>query len=833
MTFLHPIALLLLPLPVLWAALSFRGSRRRLALAIKALTFIAILSALAQPIVVLPETKTGAVVLVDTSHSITRSDLARASSLVARMERHKHANWMTVVPFASQSRPLLPQEAAHGIQFVQTANEAGDATNLEAALTSSMSAIPSGYMPRLVLLSDGNQNEGSTARAIAELQRLHVPVDTIPLAGRPNTGLHLNSLSIPREAYAGEQIPIDLTIDSPRSVHASIEISAEGKNLGTNPIELASGANLVRVHARVNSSGATSISGRVFAGNLGELPFEHAIQLRRAKVLYLSQDPPGTETNLLGAFNQADFDLVRDPSLIDKDLDSVQLVILNNLDLNALSAARKNRIEEYVKQGGGLLLIGGERQVYKEDKQMDALDRALPAKLAPPKTPEGTCVALIIDKSSSMEGRKIELARLSAIGVLDHLRPVDAIGVLIFDNSFQWAVPMRRAEDRSLIKRLISGITPDGGTQIAPALAEAYRRVLPCKAVYKHIVLLTDGISEEGDSIDLAREALQHQITISTVGLGQDVNRSYLEKVAATSGGRSYFLNEPQGLEQILLKDVQDYSGSTAVEKPLLPIVVQNAEILDGVGIDHAPPLKGYARFTPKPEAETILDIDPAKKDPLYVRWQYGLGRAAVFTSDAKSRWAESWVAWPGFDKFWINVTRDLLNHTDRSEASAQFDTANDDILVTYRLGSGIPEPAAVPQIFILGPNAFEKPIDVHRIAPRVYQGRKHVGRLRGLFRIRPVNESSAFPEVGLYREQEERRDFGSNEALLAQISNLTGGRFNPSPDSIFNAAGKSIYTSWQLWPALLAFAIAFTLAELVLRKWSSILQALRNFRSV
>ena len=78
-----------------------------------------------------------------------------------------------------------------------------------------------------------------------------------------------------------------------------------------------------------------------------------------------------------------------------------------------------------------------------------------------------------------MEGRKIELARLSAIGVVDHLRPMDPIGVLIFDNSYQWAVPIRHAEDKSLIKRLISGITPDGGTQIAPALTEAYRKSWP------------------------------------------------------------------------------------------------------------------------------------------------------------------------------------------------------------------------------------------------------------------------------------------------------------------------------------------------------------------
>ncbi len=62
----------------------------------------------------------------------------------------------------------------------------------------------------------------------------------------------------------------------------------------------------------------------------------------------------------------------------------------------------------------------------------------------------------------------MELARRAAVGVVENLRPVDQVGILIFDNSFQWSVPLRRADDRVSIKRLISGITPDGGTQIAP-----------------------------------------------------------------------------------------------------------------------------------------------------------------------------------------------------------------------------------------------------------------------------------------------------------------------------------------------------------------------------
>ena len=841
MSYGHPFFLLIALLPLAWIVYGWRKNARHAALILKGLSLAAIALAFAEATMILPNAKTGVIVLVDTSGSIGPEDLAHASSITAEIQRARHSNWMKIVPFAAQIRPLQTSEFSGGVHLVHTSGEAGDGTNLEAALTDSMAAIPNGYVPRIVLMSDGNENEGSSARAIAEMQALHVPVDTIPLAGRSTSRIRLESLSMPHEAYAGEQIPVDLMISSPASARATVDISAEGKIVGSNPIQLENGLNLVRIHARLNWSGAAVISGRIVAGRLGELPFEQAIDLKRAKVLFLSQDPPGADGDLVQALEKADLDLTRDAALINKDLSSIQLVILNNLDLNRFRDEQKENLERYVQDGGGLLLIGGEHQVYKQDKEMDALDRALPAKLAPPQTPQGTAVALIIDKSSSMEGRKIELARLSAIGVVDHLRPMDTIGVLIFDNSYQWAVPMRHAMDKGLIKRLISGITPDGGTQIAPALNEAYRKVLPSKATYKHIVLLTDGISEEGDSVELAREAANHEVTISTVGLGQDVNRTYLEKIAVTSGGRSYFLNEPQGLEQILLKDVQDYSGSTAVERTLMPVVEHPAEILDGTNMQTAPALKGYARFTAKPGVETILTIgaehaeaEPAPpgaakseaRDPLFVRWQYGLGRAAVFTSDAKSRWAQDWMNWPGFDKFWINVTRDLLTHTTQTEASAHYDSANGDILVTYRLSAELPEPAAIPQIFVIGPHRFEQRISIEKAADHVYRGRLHIGRASGLFRIRPVAESSMFPEIGLYRQQQESKEYGSNEALLTRISNSTGGRINPRPRDVFDAGGRSIYTSWRLWPALLALAIAFTLAELVLRKWSGLVQA-------
>jgi hypothetical protein len=425
-----------------------------------------------------------------------------------------------------------------------------------------------------------------------------------------------------------------------------------------------------------------------------------------------------------------------------------------------------------------------------------------------------------------MEGRKMELARLSAIGVIDNLKPVDYVGVLIFDNSFQWAVPIRKAEDRNTIKRLIAGITPDGGTQIAPALAQAFQKIQLSTATYRHVVLLTDGISEEGDSISVAREAAQKKITISTVGLGQDVNRAYLEKVAQLAKGRSYFLTDPSGLEQILIKDVMEHTGTTAIEKSITASVAKQSPILEGVPMESAPPLKGYVKFIAKPGADTLLTVD-VQKEPLLTVWQTGLGRSAVFASDAKSRWAEQWVAWNGFDRFWVNLFRDLLPHAQPGEAAASYDPAPGNLVVDYKIAPQAGDPGRIPDIFVFGPHEYKQSMPVRKVAEGQYRGSAHVGSMQGLFRIRPAEESRFFPETGFYRPEEELTQYGSDEALLKQVAAFTGGRFSPKPAQVFDSAGRSIASSMQLWPGLLALAIALNVAELVLRKWRGIVAGL------
>jgi Ca-activated chloride channel family protein len=835
MTFDYPWLLPLAAAPLIWVAWEWRNSARRVALLLKAAALAAILLALAQPRVTIYQSKVALAILVDTSASVSQQDLESASNTATTLEKGRGRNWTQVLPFARTPRnPGLEERTAQAWKLRYSEGHAAYGTNLEAAVREGLATLPAGLVPRVLLISDGNENLGSVTRAIWQAQQRGVPIDVIPLAGQPRPSLVLESVSMPAEVFSGERFPLDITLTSPGAAQATVEMTAEGKPLGASRVDLASGTNQFRAHARVTATGAIELAGRVSAPGLGEAHFESALTLRRPQVLLISKDPPSAEAHLMRTLEANQFDVERAPNGPPDKLDQYQLVIFNNWDTESVPLPRKAAIEEFVKQGGGLLLIAGDRNVYVEKKEEDALERALPATLAPPRTPEGTAVVLIIDKSSSMEGKKMELARLAAIGVVENLRPIDQVGVLIFDNSFQWSVPIRRAEDRASIKRLISGITPDGGTQIAPALTEAYRRILPSHAVYKHIVLLTDGISEEGDSMTLSREALANHVTISTVGLGQDVNRAFLEKVAQYSQGKAYFLNDPSGLEQIVLRDVMEHTGSTAVEKDVHAEIVNRAEILDGVGIEQAPPLHGYVRFRTRPTADLILRADP--EDPLLVRWQYSLGRAAVFTSDAKNRWAASWVTWPGFDKLWANIFRDLLPHAQASEAMAELDRSSNELVVDYHLGRNVPEPgepAQIPDIYAFGPNGFQSPLKVTKLAAGHYRARAPIGERQGLFRVRPLAESRAFPEVGFYRQEDEMLEYGSNGQLLHQVAGATGGRYNPPLSSVFDAGGRAIPATLELWPGLLALALALNVAELILRKWRGLLDSLRFRRAV
>lgn len=809
MTFARDWVLLLAIAPLAWCAWEWSRSYRRLGLLLKTAALIAIVMALAEPRRKILETYAAVAVLSDASASIPEEQRERQASFVGRARRAAGGHSLRPMEFSAKAARSL-------------ADGADDrSTNIESALRDSISALPPDRVPRVVLLSDGLANRGAVERAVFEARRQGVAVDTVALAGRKAPTLNLTAVTMPNQAFVGERFPIDLTVHSPAASTASVELHAEGKTIGESQLRLPEGEGLVTVRARLDIAGATLIEGTLRSPEFGEVRFAGVVSLRRPRALLLTGDGSAATAPLAGVLTSAGFDLQRagSASVLNEDAGSqYDAIIAVNENFEAWPEKAKAAAEYFVREGGGFLLVAGERNLYREPEESkeDIFQAMLPAELAPPRTPEGIALVLVVDKSSSMEGKKMLLARQSAVGVVENLRTIDRVGVLAFDNSFEWAVPLQRNEFSAATKKLISGIIADGGTQIAPALHEAYKLIKPQKTVYKHILLLTDGISEEGDSIALAREAAMNEVTISTIGLGQDVNRSYLERVANSATGKSYFLIDISALEQIVLKDVMEHTGSSVTEKEFAPIADRDYEILADLDLAEPGPLLGWVKFEAKPEADTILRVDD--EDPLLIRWQYGLGRSVVFASDAKDRWAANWVSWSGFDRFWANVIRDILPRTAKNDTVTEYDAANDEIVVRYR-SAVASQTADPPELYALGPDGYRQARTPERDAEG-YTVRFPAEGKFGLFRIRPMaGDVPLFSETAHYRENSELSEYGADVELMQTIAAATGGRFNPAPEEIFDTQGESVERWMDLWPLLLALAILLNLIEILARK--------------
>lgn len=806
---------LLLWLPLaLWCAWEWKRSPRRLGLLLKALALAAVCLALARPRSRIQETYTAVAALSDASRSVPDDQRGQQRAFLRRAKAAAGGHGLRELEFGS-----FPARASRDADI-------GGSTNLEAAIRDAMSALPTDRVPRLVLLSDGLANAGAVERAVYQAWKRRVPVDTVALEGRPEPSLRVAAVRVPPQAFVGERFPIEFEVESPAPVRASLALRAEGVPIGGQELQLAQGRSAVTVRARIETPGATLVEGLLAADAEGEAHLAGAVAIRRPRALLISSDTEERDRPLAEVVQAAGFELERAEraaALLAGAATGYEVILASNVDFEAWPTEVKQRLAGFVRDGGGFLLIAGERNLYRESEETeeDALQAMLPATLAPPRTPEGTAVVLVVDKSSSMEGKKMQLARQSALGVVENLRPFDSVGVLAFDNSFEWAAPLQRNEIPAETKRMISGIVADGGTQIAPALSEAYRLILPQEAVYKHILLLTDGISEEGDSIALAREAAANEVTISTIGLGQDVNRSYLERVARSAEGRSYFLLDLSMLEQIVLKDVMEHTGTSVTEREFTPTSERDYELLAELDLAEPGPLLGWVKFEAKPAAEILLRA--GDEDPLLARWPFGLGRAAVFASDAKDRWATNWVAWDGFDVFWANVLRDLLPRAASTETETQYDPATDEIVAFFRQAQTRSQPDT-PELYAVGPEGYRR-VALPRRTGDGYEARFPAEGRFGLFRIRPAEESRAFPEVAHYRENSELQRYGADPDLLSSIAAATGGRSNPAPEELFATDGRSVERWMHLWPFCLALAISLNLLELLARKgWLPVL---------
>src|SRR5580658_3831233 len=237
MTFERPWALLLTILPVVWCYYEWRKHSRHFALIAKAVMLLMIALALAGPVLSWHDHDVALAVVADTSASLSAKDLEREQSILKQVASNKGSNELDVIPFARAPREVTSAES--GYKLALTAGAAGKGTNLEAPVRSALASLPSGMLHRILLISDGNENEGALTRAAWQARELGVPIDTIALAGRDRPQILAEAVGLPPVVFTGEQFPVDLTVYAPRAITASVDLEAEGKSIGNHSVALA------------------------------------------------------------------------------------------------------------------------------------------------------------------------------------------------------------------------------------------------------------------------------------------------------------------------------------------------------------------------------------------------------------------------------------------------------------------------------------------------------------------------------------------------------------------------------------------------------------------
>jgi Ca-activated chloride channel family protein len=815
----------LLLLPLVWMQMRKFPSASRACLAVKSVVFILLVIALADPWAQILVQKLAVTVVMDTSSSMPRESLDRGQAILRDLVRKKSGAELRLITFAENARLQPVAGQADKVTIPSGLDPTGGmATDIEGSLQLALSTLPQQGARRIVLISDGNENRGDALDEAIRARERGVEVFTVPSGGTARLPVQLESVASPQQVFSGERFTLSLGVESSRTFSGRAWMTSQGQEIASTNVDLKAGSNAVDLASHMSEPGVNLVEVHLGANGIEQVLFSQAITVRRPRVLYIPGGE-GPSEPLLEILKRAQVDVESAVAFpVDPKGQNWDAVLLDNYPDHPLLADEQDAIEKYVFTGGGLIFIAGENNAQLAVDSRTPLEKLLPVSGDPPPPPEEpTALVLVLDKSRSMDGPKIAMVREAARASLTSLRPIDKIGVIAFDETPQWVVPLATASDVPRISALINTITADGGTRIYPAVEMAFDAIKAEHVTRRHIILLTDGVSPPGNLPQLEKSAAAEHVTISAIGVGSDVDRSLLEELAREARGKSYFLDDPNKIPQVISGETRDLQASTVEERSVKVVRVRPVEFIDGIDFANAPHLLGFAKEKAKKGSETILRVDSG--EPLLVRWQYGLGRVVSFLSDAKARWSADWVRWNGYGTLWPQMVRDV-SHRDRTvRAGVRPGTRERESVVYYDVLGGADKdmtPAAAasgpPRVMVTPPGEAAHSVPLEETAPGHYEARVPADQ-HGLYRIVSANSEIVLPEAGFYRESEEMKPRGINASLLTEISRVTGGRVEPTMAQLLDQKGSYVRERRPLWPYWVVLALLLNFVEVATRK--------------
>lgn len=212
-------------------------------------------------------------------------------------------------------------------------------------------------------------------------------------------------------------------------------------------------------------------------------------------------------------------------------------------------------------------------------------------------------VCIVIDRSTSMQGEKMDIVKAAAIQVLRNLRPQDILSVVTFSDRAEVIIPASYYQERTRLEAQIQMIQPSGATEIYQGLelgAKEVMRSIDSKRV-NHIILLTDGqtYGDEQQCLALASKLAERGVGVSGMGIGKEWNDIFLDVLATRTGGSSAYMAQPQDIKRLLLEKFNALAQTYADDISL------SLATIDGVELAYA--------FRLRPDPAPILLESPLR----------------------------------------------------------------------------------------------------------------------------------------------------------------------------------------------------------------------------
>ena len=208
-------------------------------------------------------------------------------------------------------------------------------------------------------------------------------------------------------------------------------------------------------------------------------------------------------------------------------------------------------------------------------------------------TRSGVNLAIVLDKSGSMQGEKIEQARNAAVDAINMLQADDIVSIVTYDSTVEVLVPATKLTDKRSVIKAIKAIRPGGNTALFAGVSKGaaeVRKFLDKNRVNR-VILLSDGLANVGPSSpgelgSLGKSMQKENISVSTLGLGLGYNEDLMVQLATTSGGNHLFIEEASELADIFRSEFDDVLSVVAQEVDVMVTIPEGIRPVRVLGND-------------------------------------------------------------------------------------------------------------------------------------------------------------------------------------------------------------------------------------------------------